>query len=59
MGDKTKLLGLAKRFARDCTGATAVEYGILLLIAVGLVLVIRTVADNITAIYQTISASLG
>jgi pilus assembly protein Flp/PilA len=48
-----------KRFANDQSGATAIEYGLIVaLIAVAIIGAVTTLGTNITASFQTVSTSV-
>lgn len=50
---------LFARFAKDESGATAIEYGLIAaLIAVGIITAATTLGDNIAATFGTVSAEL-
>ncbi len=46
-----------RRFAADRSGATAVEYGIVTLIAVAVLIAVNAIGGNITSIFETIAAA--
>ncbi len=51
---------LLARFAKDESGATAIEYGLIAgLIAVTIVAILGTAGDNLYGIFETISNKLG
>jgi pilus assembly protein Flp/PilA len=51
---------LFARFAKDESGATAVEYGLIAaLIAVALITTARIVGSNISAVFQLVANALG
>lgn len=47
----------ARRFAAQRSGAAAVEYGIVTLIAVAVLIAVNAVGGNITSIFETIAAA--
>ncbi|MCT7374361.1 Flp family type IVb pilin [Chelativorans salis] len=50
---------LIKRFARNESGATAIEYGLIAgLIAVVIITAVTTVGTDLTSIFETISTKL-
>ena len=50
---------LLKRFARDDSGATAIEYGLIAaLIAVVIISALRTIGGNLNTAFTTIGAGL-
>lgn len=50
---------LVARFAKDESGATAIEYGLIAaLISVGLVAILTTVGGDLVAIFTAVSAAL-
>ncbi len=51
---------LIKRFAKDESGATAIEYGLIAaLIAVAIIAAVTTTGGNLAALFGRISARLG
>lgn len=53
-------VNLKTRFQRDETGATAVEYGIMVgLIAVAIIVVVSTLGGQLTGLFQDVSTQLG
>ncbi len=57
MTRRIRIGATARRFAADGSGATAVEYGIVTLIAVGVLFAVHQVGGNITAIFEKIAAN--
>lgn len=54
------MANLMKRFAKDESGATAIEYGMIAaLIAVAIIVTLQTVGTKLNATFKTISNSLG
>lgn len=54
------MIDLAKRFAKDETGATAIEYAIIAAgIAVAIVTVVKALGTNVNAMYTKVSSELG
>jgi len=50
---------LMKRFARDESGATAIEYGLIAaLISVTIIIVLTTIGDNLNARFQEVATAL-
>lgn len=50
---------LMKRFVKDESGATAIEYGLIAgLIAVAIIAAVRLVGTNLTSTFTTISSNL-
>ncbi len=48
-----------KRFIKDESGATAIEYGLIAaLIAVGIIVAVTTLGDNLTATFDAVSEKL-
>lgn len=53
-------VSLKSRLHRDETGATAVEYGIMVgLIAVAIIVVVSTLGGQLTGLFQDVSTQLG
>ena len=53
------MLVLAKRFARDECGATAIEYGLIVaLIAVVIITALQLVGTNLSAQFNTVATTL-
>ena len=51
---------LLARFARDESGATAIEYGLIAgLISVAIITIVGTLGSNLTSVFTTISNKLG
>jgi Flp pilus assembly pilin Flp len=48
----------ARRFAADSTGATAVEYGLVTLIAIAVMFGITQIGDNLAAIFERLQTAL-
>jgi Flp pilus assembly pilin Flp len=46
--------GSARRFARDCSGTTAIEYVILTFIAVAIIAIVSQVGGNVNALYERV-----
>ena len=57
MADRTRIGADATRFAADRSGAAAIEYGLLMLIAVGVVFAVSAIGGNISVIFQTIASA--
>lgn len=49
----------ARRFAADSSGATAVEYGLMTLIAIAVVFGITQIGGNLTAIFERLQTAFG
>ena len=50
---------LVQRFARDESGATAIEYGLIAAgISVAIIVVVKGIGVNLTAKFQTIATAL-
>ena len=47
----------ARRFVADCSGAAAVEYGIVTLIEVAVLFAVNAVGGNITSIFEKLAAA--
>jgi Flp pilus assembly pilin Flp len=47
-----------RRFARDCSGSTAVEYAILTFIAVAIITIVSQVGGNVNALYERVETAL-
>ena len=60
MADRTRITRIgedARRFTTDGSGAAAVEYGIVTLIAVAVLFAVNAIGGNITSIFQTLAAA--
>ena len=57
MADRTRIDVDAAHFAADCSGTAAVEYGLLLLIAVGVVFAVSAIGGNINSIFETLASA--
>jgi pilus assembly protein Flp/PilA len=54
------MANLVKRFARDESGATAIEYGMIAaLIAVAIIVTLQTIGTKLNGAFSTISTKLG
>lgn len=54
-----KLVQFVKNFAREEDGVTAIEYGLIAaLIAVVIIVAVRTVGVNLTAVFTQVAAEL-
>lgn len=54
------MANLMKRFVKDESGATAIEYGMIAaLIAVAIIVTLQTVGTKLNATFTTISGKLG
>ncbi len=52
-------MNMLKRFVKDESGATAIEYGLIAaLIAVGIIVAATTLGENLVATFEAISAKL-
>jgi Flp pilus assembly pilin Flp len=47
---------MARRFAADTSGTTAIEYAIMTFIAVAIMVVITPLGGNVTAMYERVQA---
>lgn len=55
-----KLMSATKRFWRDESGVTAIEYGLIAaLIAVGIIVSVDGIGDKIATAFSTINTTLG
>ena len=53
------MLGLTKRFLRDESGATAIEYGLIAaLIAVVIITAVTSVGTNLTTTFNTVATKV-
>jgi len=57
MTDRTRIEVDAARFAADRSGAAAIEYGLLMLIAVGVVFAVNAIGGNIASIFEKLAAA--
>jgi len=58
-GSIMKLVQFFKNFAREEDGVTAIEYGLIAaLIAVGIIISVTAVGDQLEAVFTAISAAL-
>jgi Flp pilus assembly pilin Flp len=48
---------LARRFAADSSGATAIEYALMTFIAIAIVLAISQLGGSVTALYERVQAA--
>jgi len=53
-------MNMFKRFLKDESGATAIEYGLIAaLIAVAIITVVGTIGTNLSTTFQTIGTEIG
>jgi Flp pilus assembly pilin Flp len=57
MAERTRIDVEAARFAADRSGASAIEYGLLMLIAVGAVFAVNAIGGNIASIFEKLAAA--
>ena len=57
MADRTRIDIDAARFAADRSGTAAVEYGLLMLIAIGVVFAVSAIGGNINSIFETLASA--
>jgi len=57
MAERTRIDAEAARFAADRSGAVAIEYGLLMLIAVGAVFAVNAIGGNIASIFEKLAAA--
>jgi pilus assembly protein Flp/PilA len=54
------MIDIAKRFARDESGATAIEYGLIAAgIAVAIIAVVKGLGDKLVATFNKVDSALG
>jgi Flp pilus assembly pilin Flp len=51
------LNGLARRFARDCSAATAVEYAVMTFIAIAIVVVVNQLGVSVAGLYDSVAGA--
>jgi Flp pilus assembly pilin Flp len=56
-GGRGRLNELARRFARDCSGATAVEYAVMTFIAIAIVVVVNQLGISVAALYDQVATA--
>jgi Flp pilus assembly pilin Flp len=49
----------ARRFVADCSGATAIEYGILTLIAIAIMAVISQIGGSVSGMFEMLKGAFG
>jgi Flp pilus assembly pilin Flp len=49
----------ARRFAADCSGATAIEYGILTLIALAIMAVVSQIGVSVGGMFEMLKGAFG
>lgn len=54
-----RISSTARRFAANSSGATAVEYGLMTLIAIAVVFGITQIGGNLTAIFERLQTAFG
>jgi Flp pilus assembly pilin Flp len=57
MADRTRINVDTARFAADRSGTAAVEYGLLMLIAIGVVFAVSAIGGNINSIFETLASA--
>ncbi|MCJ7527032.1 MAG: Flp family type IVb pilin [Methyloceanibacter sp.] len=58
-GLKLRLAAAARRFAADRSGATAVEYGMMILIAIAVMLVISEIGGSVGGMFEKLKGFVG
>jgi pilus assembly protein Flp/PilA len=59
-GKRRRLASTARRFAADCSGATAVEYGVLVAgIALAIVAIVYEIGDSVRGIFEKAAGIYG
>jgi Flp pilus assembly pilin Flp len=56
-GGQGGLKGSARRFARDCSAATAVEYAVMTFIAIAIVVVVNQLGIGVAGLYDSVAAA--
>jgi Flp pilus assembly pilin Flp len=46
-------------FAVDCSGATAVEYGVLILIGIAVMAVVSQIGGSVSGMFETLKGAFG
>jgi len=58
-GLKLRLAAAARCFAADRSGATAVEYGMMILIAIAVMLVISEIGGSVSGMFEKLKGFVG
>ncbi len=59
LGKECAMKGLLQRFARDASGATAIEYGLIAAgISVAIITAVTTVGNNLNTVFTNVSGNL-
>jgi Flp pilus assembly pilin Flp len=54
-----RLSAAARRFAADCSGATAIEYGILTLIAIAIMAMVSQIGGSVSGMFDMLKGAFG
>jgi Flp pilus assembly pilin Flp len=53
-----RIAGSARRFARDCSATTAIEYALLTFIAVAIIVVVSQLGGSLNALYSSVQNAM-
>ncbi|MGA7456442.1 MAG: Flp family type IVb pilin [Methyloceanibacter sp.] len=59
VGLTTRLAATARRFAADSSGATAVEYGIMTLIAIAIMALVSQIGGSVSGMFEMLKNAFG
>ncbi len=54
-----RLAATARRFAADCSGATAIEYGIMTLIAIAIMALVSQIGGSVSGMFEMLKNAFG
>ena len=54
-----RLAATARRFAADCSGATAIEYGIMTLIAIAIMALVSQIGGSVSGMFEMLKYAFG
>jgi len=49
----------ARRFAADCSGATAIEYGVLTLLAIAIMALVSQIGGSVSGMFEMLKDAFG
>ena len=54
-----RLAAAARRFTADCSGATAIEYGIMTLIAIAIMALVSQIGGSVSGMFEMLKNAFG
>ncbi len=55
----SRLAATARCFAADCSGATAVEYGVLVLIGIAIMALVSQIGGSVSGMFEMLKGAFG